>query len=197
MSINPIAVFCMIGLCCSCNYTGNNKRQPPTPSSKFLDSVLAKADISLSFIKNHTLIREYFTEKSKFTGDTVYFRDSDHPVVIMEYSDGMVCSKKFLLVYQRNTLKNTACKLVETDCDEDDASNYNRISFGIFNHTYFYTRDVWYIRDEGAKTKVTVDDQFYHFGKNGKIVLLSHKPPGITVPIFVPDDDNGSIEKDQ
>ncbi|MBS1521727.1 MAG: hypothetical protein JST50_12070 [Bacteroidetes bacterium] len=164
--------------------------------STFLDSIFNQANLSFAQIKHHTLIDNvYFTTKSTFTGDTIYYRNSNYPIVILKYNDGLVCSKKILLVYDKKTMKNTAELLVETDCDEDYSTDFSRLSYKIFNNNQFYTREVRHIRNNGKKTKIAFNDRFYHINNSGKIESLNKKPVNLIVPVFDPkgeinDEDN-------
>ena len=158
-----------------------------THNSTFFDSVYNQADLSFTQVKHHTLIdNTYFTSKSTFTGDTIYYRNSDYPMIILKYDDHLVCSKKILLVYNKRTLKNTDWLLVATGCDEDYSTDFSRLSYMVFNNKQFYTREVKHLRNEGKKTKVTFADKFYQINSLGKIDSLSKKPIGITLPTFDP-----------
>ena len=130
-----------------------------------------------------------FPDSWYFTGDTIYYPNADYRLVILGANDHSVSSHKYLLVYKRDEIKNTAMLLVETVDDEDYSSNFSQLSFKIFNNYQFYTRDIEYIRDKGKKTKVTVTDQFYQINKNGGIDSLKAKPAGVVVPVYKEDSD--------
>src|SRR3569833_79840 len=118
--------------------------------SGLLDSISAKADISFSQIKWHTLIDDsYFTSKSTFSGDTLYYPNSDNPIAVISYNDNLVCTKKILLIYDKMTLKNTAWLLIASDCDEDYSTDYSRLSYKIFNNKQLFTREVQQIKVKG------------------------------------------------
>ena len=187
MKIKPgfrITVACLIvilGDSCHNNLKANSKHK-----KTFFDSVAAQLDLSFKQVRRHTDIDSgYFTAKSKFTGDTIYYALSKFPLAIIRNEDGLVCSYKFLLVYNRHTRENTACYLVETDCDEDYGTDFSRLSFKIFNETQFFTREVTYTREQGKKTRVTVDDRFFQIDDKGKIERLKSAPAGVNVPVYV------------
>ena len=182
-----IVVFFIIlsGPSCHSNHKGDPKRK-----TTFFDSVASKMSLDFSQMQRHAQINSsYFTAKSKFTGDTIYYPHSAFPLIIVHNDDGQVCSYNFLLVYNGHTKVNTACHLVETDCDEDYSSDFHQLSFKIFNKAQFFTREVAYIRQSGKKTRVIVNDRFFQIDEKGKIDRLKSAPVGVNVPIFVQPDD--------
>ena len=158
------------------------------PYSTFFDSVFNQVDLSFTQVRHRTLINgTYFTSRSTFTGDIIYYRNSNYPIVILKYNDGLVCTKKILLVYDKKLMKNTAALLVETDCDEDYSTDFSRLYYKVFNKNLFYIREVMHIRNKGEKTKVTFTDKFYKINNLGKIDSLNKKPANLTVPFFDPE----------
>jgi hypothetical protein len=158
--------------------------QKPT----FIDSIMSKTDISRAQLKRHLLDTGYFSNYTHFAGDTVYYPNSDYRIVILSMGYRGVCLEKYLLVYRKNSLKNTACMRVETDCDIDYGIYYSKLDYKIFNNTQFYTRDAWYEVYQVPKLKITVTDQFYKINADGKIDSLKQKPPGLILPKFIPMD---------
>jgi hypothetical protein len=153
MKIKPFLInsaVCLVmlsGSACHSNQKAHAKHK-----RTFFDSVAEQMDLSFNQVRRHAKIENgYFTPKSTFSGDTIFYPHSGFPLVIIRNNDGLVCSYKLLLVYNRGAKENTACKLVETDCDEDYSSDYSQLSFKVFNSKQFFTREVDYIRDPGKK----------------------------------------------
>jgi len=150
----------------------------------FFDSILAKSGLTLDQVRKHITGNSFYIQPetdsiyvapySRFSGDTIYDVNSNYSVAIIHYA-GLNCSESFLLVYKRGYLKNTDCKLVAQDCDDDgDDQGHNTLTFKILNSTVFYTIDT----DYKAKTNThpVITNQFYRIKKDGKIESL-HKNP--------------------
>jgi hypothetical protein len=197
MNLKPVIVIFIITTCFSCNNgqkkQGNNLIEKSGRDSTFFDSVAAQSELSYAQIKRHVTANRDFSDKLYFTGDTIYYPNADYRLVILGTSDHSVSSHKYLLVYKRDTAKNSSMLLIGTADDEDYSTDYSQLSFKIFNETQFFTREIVYIRDKGKKTKVTVTDKFYQVNKNGGIDLLNEKPAGIVVPVYEPDPDIDDI----
>jgi len=184
-------------LSCSCNDSKkkhNDSTQVPGSTGKvarkatFFDSIMAKQDIPVLQLQRHLADTGYFTHNSHFSGDTVYYPDSNYPIVILSMDFDGVCLEKYLLVYKKNSPKNTGCMRVETDCDIDYGTNYSKLYYKVFNQTQFFTRDVWYEVDSASKVKITRNDHFYRINEKGKIDSLKKKPDGLILPKFIPMD---------
>ncbi|MDR3694865.1 hypothetical protein [Mucilaginibacter sp.] len=149
---------------------------------------MAKEDIPALQLQRHLTDTGYFTHYSHFSGDTIYYPDSNYPIVILSMGFEGVCLEKYLLVYKKNSPKNTDCMRVETDCDIDYGTNYNKLDYKVFNQTQFFTRDVSYEVDSASKVKITRNEHFYQINKKGKIDSLKKKPNGLILPKFIPMD---------
>src|SRR5579863_3080339 len=67
----------------------------------FLDSVVAKRELYFDQIKAHTNIdSNSYKADAQFAGDTVWYRNSKHPLAIVRYADSLI-DKKLLLVFNR------------------------------------------------------------------------------------------------
>jgi hypothetical protein len=181
-------VFYIFG--CSGNDTAKNNHDnllhKAIHKATFFDSIMSKMDIPLSQLKRHLLDPDYFSHYTRFAGDTVYYPNSDYPIIILSMDYHAVCLEKYLLVYKKNSLKNIACLLVETDCDIDYGTDYEKLDYKVFNENQFYTRDVCYEVDTHSKFKITKTDQFYQINTYGKIDSLKKKPAGVVLPKFIP-----------
>ena len=154
----------------------------------FFDSIMSKMDIPISQLKPHLSNPDYFSHYTHLAGDTVYYPNSDYPIIILSMDYQGVCLEKYLLVFKKNILKNTDCLRVETDCDIDYGRNYYKLDYKVFNDNQFYTRDVSYDVDSVSKVSITKTDQFYQINTNGKINSLKKKPGRLALPKFIPID---------
>jgi hypothetical protein len=162
------------------------KRKLP---ATFFDSVMAKMYLNFGQIKKHTLIdASYFEHASKdstknhmlsFEGDTIYYPASKHPLVILHYSDTLgVGSQRLLLVFDRQTLRNTDYHLVETDSDIDYSTDDIQHQFKVISNTSFYVDEIYTLRRnrEHEKTdKQTTTRQYFRINGQGKINALPEK----------------------
>jgi len=156
----------------SCTNKGKSK---VTANSGFLDSVASQSDLSFAQVKKHTSIDTiYYQKNSTFAGDTVYYRDSAHPLVVLLHDDHLVCLKKLLLVFGDGE-KCTDNLLIETDCDIDYSTDSSELSYKILSDTSFITTETLTERNEGQKDKITVTEQFYKISDKGKIIALNKK----------------------
>jgi hypothetical protein len=138
----------------------------------FFDSVLSKSYLSLTQITRHVNIdTDYITSESKFKGDTVFYSKSNYPIVIVDVY-GPTCGYKFILIFERDGIRNISYKLGESDCDEDESSNYSSLTYKLINDRNFYTQEKDYERKAGHKTKVTLTNVYYRINKDGKIDSL-------------------------
>lgn len=191
MNRKLIGALYLLCILVSCNSSTNKKKTDVagiSHSATFFDSVMNKEEISLLQLQSHLLDTGYFTGRSQFRGDTVYYRDSAFRIVIVTMDFHGVCMEKYLLIYKGNSQKNTACMEVETDCDIDYGTNYDKLDYKVFNKTLFYTREAWYEVDSAKKVKITTTDRFYQINAAGKIDSLKKKPKGLVLPKFIPMD---------
>ena len=193
MKLKSILIFyvcCVFG--CSGNDAAKNRHDnlfhATIHKSTFFDSIMSKMDIPLTQLKHHLSNPDYFSHYTHLAGDTVYYPNSDYPMVILSMDYQGVCLEKYLLVFKKNTLKNTDYLRVETDCDIDYGSDYNKLDYKVFSETLFYTRDAWYKVNSTSKVKITKTDIFFRVNADGKIDSLKIKPIGLIVPKFTPMD---------
>ena len=193
--LSTILMVCLL----ACSFNKSEKRSQTSRQAgdttrkelrktTFFDSIMAKDDIPVLQLQRHLADTGYFKHYSHFSGDTVYYPDSTYPIVILSMDFDGVCLEKYLLVYKKNSPKNTACMRVETDCDIDYGTNYSKLDYKVFNRTQFFTRDAWYQVDSAPKVKITRHDNFYQINKKGKIDSLKKKPDGLILPKFIPMD---------
>jgi hypothetical protein len=197
MNIKLIGALYLLCLLASCNSSTNKKKtgisdsdtmHRVSHSATFFDSVMDKEEIPLPQLQRHLLDTGYFSGRSQFRGDTVYYPDSAYPIVVLSMDFHGVCLEKYLLVYKKNSQKNAACIEVETDCDIDYGTNYDKLDYKVFYKNQFYTREAWYEVDGAKKVKITTTDQFYQVNAAGKIDSLKKKPGGLVLPKFIPMD---------
>lgn len=153
------------------NASMKQKKADDIPKKKsFLDSVLAGSDFTWGQMRSHTLLDEkYFIRNSIFTGDTVYFRDSERPIVIIRCDDRQVCLYYYMFIFTRNGFKNTDFKMVKTGCDEEqDVSSWS-LDYTIVNDSIFYLKKIYTERAEGKEDKIKVVKHLYKININGKI----------------------------
>jgi len=177
----------MVVVFVSCNNSikVNYKKQDLT----FFDSIAAKNNLSIEQVKKHLIIdSSFFTNRSHFVGDTIYYPNSNPKLIILTCDNNRTCLEKYLLVYKVNSVKTASFLMVETDCDIDYGTDYNKLDFAIFNNRQFYTRDIWYKVGNSSKVKIEKTDQFYQIDVSGKIDSLKKKPAGVVLPKFVPID---------
>lgn len=138
-----------------------------------LDSIFLKLDLSASQIRLHTNIDTVFLRPtSSFSGDTVYYVNDKYAVAVIIYDDGLVCLNKFLVVFRIADIVNTDLILGETQCDEDESSDYSRRTFKFINDSSFIVDDVYYERTPGHKTKVDLEKSTYEINRSGKLDLV-------------------------
>jgi hypothetical protein len=189
-----IAAFMVIVAGISCK--GDHKRHHRSKKT-FFDSIAAQMPLSFGQVHQHAKIDSaYFTAKSEFTGDTIYYPTADFVLAIIRNDDHSVCSYKFLAVYNTRTKENTACQLVETGCDEDYSTDFTQLSFKIFNKKQFFTRLITYVRNPDKKTKVEVKDSFFQIDANGQVHSLDSAPKGVKVPVYVQPDNIDDTDDD-
>jgi hypothetical protein len=178
-------------LCLSCNFSDKKtiasnvvdttpKQHKVKGSWTFFDSVAAKMDLTLTQVRQHTILDTFYTNSladttkiRKFMGDTIYFAHAKFPLIILKYDDGHgVDTKTFLLVYDSITSKNTANMLVGDDGDVDYSTDDIQKNFKIISKKLFYTEEVWTQREGRAHQKTnkqTTERQYYTITDNGKI----------------------------
>jgi len=191
MTLKLTQALCLLCILVSCNRQSNKKKTgvPFIPQKvTFFDSIMNKEEIPLTQLHSHLLDTGYFSGRSQFRGDTVYYPNSAYPIVVLSMGFHGVCLEKYLLVYKKNSQKNTACMEVETDCDIDYGTNYDKLDYKLFNQHQFYTREAWYEVDSAKKVKITTTDRFYQINAAGKIDSLKKKPEGLALPKFIPMD---------
>ncbi len=138
----------------------------------FFDSVLSKSDLSISQIKQHTIIDTlYINQNTRFVGDTLYKINSNCSVALVK-AYGPTCGYKYLLVFNHFTLKNTAYRLILTDCDEDEGADFSRLRYNTITDTTFYTNETLLKRKINSKIHVVVNKQYYGINKKGEIDSL-------------------------
>ena len=143
----------------------------PIPEEKelsFLDSVMARLDLSYDQMRAHTTLDSFMYKKRSeyggvplFRGDTVYFADKEFPIVIIDYSDGLVCSQKYLLAFRLKGMKSLDYKEVEINCDQDQSAEFfGETKFEIVNDSSFNVMDFYYPNPEVSdSTFMTVTTQ--------------------------------------
>lgn len=135
----------------------------------FMDSVDARDKLSLQQIAANTILDSTYRKvESSFAGDTLYRARNKYPVAIIRYNDGKVCSNKFLLVFKANGV-NADYTEIETDCDEDNSTNYSRLSFKVLTDTSFYTRELFYKKLPGDSMRTTVTTRHYIINSEGML----------------------------
>ncbi|HZX57090.1 MAG TPA: hypothetical protein VFE54_00125 [Mucilaginibacter sp.] len=156
---------------------------PVTKQKSFLDSVADQDSLGTAQIKRYTPLANIypFNGKLAFKGDTVWYRNRQYPLVIIDVSDEAVCSWKHLMVFNQQR-KCTASLTIESDCDEDYSSDFTRMAFNISGPASFSTTETFINRGEGQRDKVTVTQQFYRINNDGKIIALNKKVKKFTQP---------------
>jgi len=138
----------------------------------FLDSVQAKMDLPFDQIKEYTNIDTVnYKEHVDFSGDTIWFRSSKHPLAIVRYSDRSI-NKKLLLVFNQRG-KCTATLMVGMNGDVDSFDSVIR-NYKIIDNSNFSTTETWTYRGDSKNDKVTVTTQFYWINKKGSILAQNN-----------------------
>ncbi len=146
---------------------GNNR-----PQKTFLDSVLAKRRLSFDQIKEHANIDStYYKEHVKFAGDTVWYRNSKHPLAIIRYGDSLI-NKKLLLVFNQSG-KCTASLMVGMDGDVDSFDSVV-LDYKITDNNSFFTTETWTYCGGSTDDKITITKQFYGINKKGSILAQNN-----------------------
>jgi hypothetical protein len=138
----------------------------------FFDSVESHVVLSHDQIKTHTTIDStYWTKllhRAVFYGDTIYFRMGKHPLVVLNYSDSVVCSYKFLLIFDSAGKINYDYAIVDSRCDDDGGEIYTTLSYEIVNDTTILTKKTSYDRRKGKNNRAVSKDKYLYVGKDGK-----------------------------
>jgi hypothetical protein len=179
-------VFCILASCNSSTNKAAVSHGDMSHNATFFDSIMDKKEIPLQQLHSHLLDTGCFSGYSQFRGDTIYYRGSDFHIVILSMDFHGVCLEKYLLVYKGKSPKNTACIKVETDCDIDYGTDYDKLDYKVFNKNLFYTHEALYEVNDAKKVKITTTDQFYQINAVGKIDTLKKKPAGLVLPKFIP-----------
>jgi hypothetical protein len=146
----------------------------------FLDSVQAKMELPFDQIKEYTNIDTInYKLHLDFSGDTVWFRNSKHPLAIVRYSDRNI-DKKLLLVFNRGG-KCTASLMVAMDGDVDSFDSVIR-NYKITDDVFFSTTETWTYRGGSKDDKITVTKQFYQINKKGRIMAQNNIIHSFTRP---------------
>jgi hypothetical protein len=128
-------------------------------SSPFLDSIAEQDELSIEQIKSHTSIDSVYYSgrfsRAGFTGDTVFHFSNGFIGAIITHDDRMVCVSKFLLIFRPSDYRNTASGIVNTDCDKDGSSAYNKRRYKLLlSESMFETIQSYYPRGSDKPNKV-------------------------------------------
>lgn len=138
----------------------------------FWDSVRMKLPLPLASIKKNTVIDSvYQRSESTFEGDSVFIRQGKYSFALVSYSDHLVCSLKFLLVFDNTNQKNTDYKQVSIDCDRPEGEPYRTISYQILNDSTIVIIDSYYENSLDANVKPKVDKEKWRLGNDGVFFL--------------------------
>lgn len=130
------------------NLTDRSKNDSSKPSNyplliSFIDSVSIRTQLSLEQIKKNTIIDSiYYTGilcDASFVGDTVFNFQNGFKCAIINYDDRRSCLYQFLLVFNSSGTKNLDQKIIYTDCDHDESSDYTTLRYKILNDSTFET----------------------------------------------------------
>lgn len=150
------------------------------PQKDFPDSVLAKMDLPFDQIKQYTNLDTLnYNEHVEFSGDTVWFYSSKHPLAIVSYRDSHI-NKKLLLVFNQNG-KCTASLMVGMDGDVDNFDSVAR-NYKIADDNNFSTTETWTYRGGARDDKITITKQFYWINKKGSIMAQNNIIHSFTRP---------------
>ena len=158
--------------------TGFSLPQHDTTDHKmtFFDSVASQFAITIDQIKKYTIIDSvYWTgvdHGGHFVGDSIYFREQKHPLLVLNYSDGLVCTYLFLLVFDSSGLHNSDYRIIEMNCDVDGSSGYTDLSYQILNDSTIMLERTSYERKEGHKDHVSSQKGYLHLKGDGKFQPL-------------------------
>src|ERR1700740_1397302 len=184
---NRIIAGIILIVCCRCSYpdkqaakgdeilvdwgAGKNhqdpagEKRPPAkkinrhPQKDFLDSVLMKMELSFDQIKEHiNLDSTYYQGDVQFLGDTVWYRNSKHPLAVVQFN-GQGISEKVLLVFNKRG-KCTASLMVGMDSDVDGGFDSIALDYKIFANNSFATTETWTHREGRKNDKITITEQF-------------------------------------
>jgi hypothetical protein len=175
---------------------GNDKKQPAKDSSHqivdtgsslphhdtadhkmtFFDSVASQFAISIDQIRKHTMIDSiYWTgvyQGGHFFGDSIYFREQKHPLLVLHYSDALVCTDLFLLVFDSSGMHNSDYRIIEMNCDADESSDHSDLSYQILNDSTIMLERTSYEKKQGHKDHVSVQKGYLHLKSDGKFQPL-------------------------
>jgi hypothetical protein len=111
----------------------------------FVDSILAKQELSISEIKRYTSLDSiYYTgiySNSMFQGDTVIDVRGKYKALIIDYSSGRSSAYKFLFIYDPDKLHTGEEKVVYTDTDREEGDSYLFTRYKFLNDSTFQTID--------------------------------------------------------
>ena len=126
----------------------------------FLDSISAKAELSVDQVRKYTKIDSiYYTgmfSDASFSGDTVFNCPNGLRIMIIDYDDRKSCIYRFLLVIVSANHQNIDNKIIYTDCDHDEGANYTTLKYRLINDSIFETIETNYAAN--SKSKVAKDE---------------------------------------
>ena len=161
----------------SCNLKKNNDKVTTQPIKviekkySFFDSIQLKRNIDFEIMKSFSnLDSGYFTERSEFIGDTIYFPKSRFPLLLIDYTDKLTMSIKFLFVYDTTNKRNVDFKIIKDESDKDfSASNYSFIDFKILSNSDFIISEESFKKTQNGVYKKSIETKKYTLNKYGKI----------------------------
>jgi hypothetical protein len=132
----------------------------PSSTISFLDSVAKQVDLSVGQIKKYIAIDSiYYTgiySNATFTGDTTWNLHSGVKAAIIEYSDGLVCSHKLIVIFSSDKGTSTDSKFISNDCDRDESANYETLEFKLITDSTFETTKTYIPSNSNNKKSVSI-----------------------------------------
>jgi len=149
----------------------------------FLDSVRAKMHFTFSRMQHYADVDStYYKERTRFIGDTVWYRDGKHPLAVVRYGDSKM-NRKLLMVFNRSG-KCTASLIVGMNGDVDRFDSVI-LDYKIIDNRSFSTTETWTYRGGINDDKITVTKQFYAINKKGRIMAQDNIIRSFTKPKIV------------
>ena len=150
------------------------------PQKDFLDSVLVKKHFTFSQVNQYANIDSiYYKNHVKFAGDTVWYRNSKHPLVIIRCDERGI-NKKLLLVFNQHK----ACTATLVIGMDGDVDRYDSVvlNYKIVDDANFSTTETWTYRGGSTEDKITITRQFYWINKKGSIMAQNNIIHSFTRP---------------
>jgi len=138
----------------------------------FMDSVFHRYELSHAQIRNHLMLDSfYYAQDASFKGDTIYLTNEPYFIAVINYNDGLNCAYKLLCPILKGAGKSFDFEIVQADCDADESSSYNNLTFNMISDTSFMTVETFYPKGLTDTTGSATTKQVWRITNEGRIQM--------------------------